>query len=1484
MKRNQDSNIPNQKSNIYNNSLSERQMHGLMSFKERRSSLNLIKNTEAHLQIKMLDSVINFNSNINKNNPMESKDRKKNDKNDKNISLINTKTNATYNSFSMNDGNYKKQINNFMEDVNLNNYDKLNLTEISILNNHPNIDGLENISHEFIRKSLSSSTLSRKSSEGDKYSSLSKKERQNKINKINGKIKLNSCDYDSDDTSDENDDDNKDINYLIKALKDTNNINNNIKNNNNINNSSKPKQKANSEFKSNEIENRNITNKIQKTDIKEEEKTEYVKYKKGSTLTDKYYDNKNNYHSNVSKFSSMINFRPKERGSILTQQPICTENSPIKRANTCFTENPEYNKLQYYPMNNQISEVNEDDLNNLNIENYLKNNDFNYQQQMKNDNTKNNKVKQQKTNQQKVKKNGSNKQVEQNNLNNLKRVHLKQQLNTILDIDSENSKNSSAEQSVKSQENDNNDFNYQLDQYNMLKHLKEIEKVKDTGYNNNNNYSNNNVNNNLHTNLKNKNNNNNNNNNYNNNINFNNFNTINSNKNNQVYDKSAYNISTNNISNPSNPSNQINSSSNTISNNNNPNINYNNINNYGNNPQTGKYYCKNTCNDTNDLRDCCYGELDHMRKNMRLDDNQNSILDQKNNFSVSNIDYGHCVNSQNTTHSNILSYYNPYTNTSQNYNNSYLYEFNNTNIIPNNANMFATKMNNTYVSENTTNDNNVYNSSNNNNNLLQIPKNCSNTKIPNHKFSTKSCTEFNENNINPINYNIQIFPTKGIGLRNNLKLSNKTVLDFNDERKIFKTQNVTSRLSTKQILRSGFKFSNKSVTDFNEDGNRFKTSNITNRMSTKQVRNCFRFSNKSVTEFNDDKKLNFLNQAKTNHKFSNKSLNEFNIEDINFKVQQLNTRGFKPGFKFSNKSLNQDQYQLNPGQYLLNNFETINENDEDYKNRMNYTATKNNNFNQNTNNDNNTYNTYNTYNNNDNNNTYNNNNNNNTYNNDNITNNNNISNNSNSCQMNEKYDNKMSYLTGPQKNKPNNIVLEYEKLYNLDNQRKNSYMKKKKKENEVLYDIPEINIIHNQDNEYADTKTFFNKFQKKESYDQLPTINNNNQLNQITNSNFSNFNQNNPNIPNISNYLPNKIVDKNCFSKYKMINEDDPYFAYKSQLFLNNNDEGKNTQKIFNNENDKYNKIQFEKIDNHLNELIANLEKKLEKTQLLTTNMLCNNNYKHDNYNDNNNNNNNNNNKECNNNQNGQNSLVELSDYHEFLEGNVVYIISDKIRSKSLQKIVNRFSDEVEEAIFIETIENLNSILINDYCNYFFQKFFKILNTSQSLKVLEILSKGSLYKQIKSSEGVYVLTSLMSREISNEEINFIHYHLKDKYVSMITDKFAYKFIIKIILKFDEIYLSPIIEEIINNLLFYAQNNYSNEVIKVLLGRNNILPDHMNALCKKIIKNLVVLSKSEISIGIITACLFVSFNLKLLIIIIFIFCIIEYQVKIQKRNK
>jgi hypothetical protein len=288
---------------------------------------------------------------------------------------------------------------------------------------------------------------------------------------------------------------------------------------------------------------------------------------------------------------------------------------------------------------------------------------------------------------------------------------------------------------------------------------------------------------------------------------------------------------------------------------------------------------------------------------------------------------------------------------------------------------------------------------------------------------------------------------------------------------------------------------------------------------------------------------------------------------------------------------------------------------------------------------------------------------------------------------------------------------------------------------------------------------------------------------------------------------------------------------------------------------DNNNLYKFEKIDNHLNEINAKLEKKLEKPQFSIRNILSNSNsnYKYDDLNDKNDNNNSN-----------QTSQVELSDYHEFLEGNVIYLISDKIRSKSLQKIVNRFSDETGEAIFNEILPNIYPILVNDYCNYFLQKFFKTLSTSQSLKVLETLSKESLYKLVKSSKGVYVLTSLMSREIFHEEIKFIHNHLKDHYVAMITDKFAYKFIIKLILKFDDIYLNPIIEEIINNLLFYAQNNYSNEVIKVLLGRNNILPDHMNALCKKIIKNLVVLSKSETSIGIITACLFVSFLYYLII--------------------
>lgn len=210
----------------------------------------------------------------------------------------------------------------------------------------------------------------------------------------------------------------------------------------------------------------------------------------------------------------------------------------------------------------------------------------------------------------------------------------------------------------------------------------------------------------------------------------------------------------------------------------------------------------------------------------------------------------------------------------------------------------------------------------------------------------------------------------------------------------------------------------------------------------------------------------------------------------------------------------------------------------------------------------------------------------------------------------------------------------------------------------------------------------------------------------------------------------------------------------------------------------------------------------------------------------------------------------------KYLKGNISKLVKDKVRSKILQKLVSKFSQDIINLVFEEVFSNLLNEIKNDYSNYFFQKFFKMLNKGQAIRIVKLFEKVGMFELSKLPEGVYLIVSLLSRQLSSEEQDLIYKSFQPYLLMMLTEDLSYKILIKIILKYPEDYFSEVYQIILSNFTYYAKIKSSNEVIKIILSKQNISINISESIATLVTENLQVLSKHKIANSVVVACLFV----------------------------
>lgn len=217
---------------------------------------------------------------------------------------------------------------------------------------------------------------------------------------------------------------------------------------------------------------------------------------------------------------------------------------------------------------------------------------------------------------------------------------------------------------------------------------------------------------------------------------------------------------------------------------------------------------------------------------------------------------------------------------------------------------------------------------------------------------------------------------------------------------------------------------------------------------------------------------------------------------------------------------------------------------------------------------------------------------------------------------------------------------------------------------------------------------------------------------------------------------------------------------------------------------------------------------------------------------------------------------ISKFEYEAIIKGKVIGLASSRESSKKMQKAINLFLEETVNAIFNEIFSQIIPNLNSNFCNFFLQKFLKVLNKPQRIQILELFKESNFYSLCCNTNSVYLVVSIIEKVNSLEEMNIVSSQLGSRYLNLMVHQTGYRVLEKVILKFEEKYFDRIIPSIINNFVNYSKDSYASEVIKILLFRISKSSKFSSVFSQLIIDNLLELSSNKVSNSVVVASLFV----------------------------
>ena len=165
------------------------------------------------------------------------------------------------------------------------------------------------------------------------------------------------------------------------------------------------------------------------------------------------------------------------------------------------------------------------------------------------------------------------------------------------------------------------------------------------------------------------------------------------------------------------------------------------------------------------------------------------------------------------------------------------------------------------------------------------------------------------------------------------------------------------------------------------------------------------------------------------------------------------------------------------------------------------------------------------------------------------------------------------------------------------------------------------------------------------------------------------------------------------------------------------------------------------------------------------------------------------------------------------LKGTFIVLMKSQQTSRILQYYLDKTPNDVIHLIFSEFSNQVDTLLLDPYANYFCLKIFYFLNFNDRLiflkkisPILDVLSVNKI--------ATYPIQCIIEKLISDEEKNIIVNSLKKNLMKLCFDVYGAHVIEKIIINFDyEKHLDNILNFISDNFLFLSNNSNGLCIVK-----------------------------------------------------------------------
>ena len=165
------------------------------------------------------------------------------------------------------------------------------------------------------------------------------------------------------------------------------------------------------------------------------------------------------------------------------------------------------------------------------------------------------------------------------------------------------------------------------------------------------------------------------------------------------------------------------------------------------------------------------------------------------------------------------------------------------------------------------------------------------------------------------------------------------------------------------------------------------------------------------------------------------------------------------------------------------------------------------------------------------------------------------------------------------------------------------------------------------------------------------------------------------------------------------------------------------------------------------------------------------------------------------------------------LKGTFIVLMKSQQTSRILQYYLDKTPNDVIHLIFSEFSNQVDTLLLDPYANYFCLKIFYFLNFNDRLiflkkisSILDVLSVNKI--------ATYPIQCIIEKLISDEEKNIIVNSLKKNLMKLCFDVYGAHVIEKIIINFDyEKHLDYILNFISDNFLFLSNNSNGLCIVK-----------------------------------------------------------------------